>query len=386
MTQTLISPSYPTEAGTDAAATAVIYLRVSSPGQLTGHNPDGYSIEGQRAACERHAATLGARIIKEYVEPGKSATSMRRPTLQQMLSELAEIKPTYVIFYDLSRVARDEYDAFWLLREIEAAGSKLESTLERVDDTSTGMLMYGVMASLNAFRSRRDGEKVKLGLERKHLDGGSAGPARTGYLNTREIVGRREVATITRDPDRAELVTQAFMIFATGEYTITTITDLLADMGLRTRGSLKRPSRPLSRSMVHRILKDDYYTGIVTRRGIKVQGRHDALIDTETFQKVQSILDAHKASGDRSQKHKHHLSGSVHCGGLRTPLGLRTPPRKRRDIRVFLLPEPGLKGRTLPSALLPCPPASNAPSSASTRPCCSTPKSRQPFAPPCSHT
>ncbi len=46
-------------------------------------------------------------------------------------------------------------------------GAKLESTLERVDDSSTGMLLYGVMASLNAFHSRRDGEKVKVGLERK---------------------------------------------------------------------------------------------------------------------------------------------------------------------------------------------------------------------------
>lgn len=246
MTQTLISPSYPTEVGREEiTATAVIYLRVSSPGQLTGHNPDGYSIEGQRAACERHAAALGARIVGEYVEPGKSATSMRRPELQRMLSALADIKPTYVIFYDLSRVARDEFDAFWLLREIDAAGSKLESTLERVDDSSTGMLLYGVMASLNAFRSRRDGEKVKLGLERKHLDGGSAGPARTGYLNAREIVGHREVATIVLDPDRGSLVTEAFMLFATGEYTITTITDLLEDMGLRTPRLAEAAEPPL---------------------------------------------------------------------------------------------------------------------------------------------
>ncbi len=128
-TPDIISKMTPAEI---AEATAVIYLRVSSPGQLTGHSQEGYSIEGQREACQRHAQMLGARIIGEYVEPGKTATNIRRPRLQQMLAELPDLKPTYVIFYDLSRVARDEFDAFWLLREIDAAGSKLESTLERV--------------------------------------------------------------------------------------------------------------------------------------------------------------------------------------------------------------------------------------------------------------
>jgi site-specific DNA recombinase len=256
---------------------------------------------------------LGATIIKEYPEPGKTATNMRRPKLQQLLAELADLKPTYVIFYDLSRVARDEFDAFWLLREIDSCGAKLESTLEHVDDTSTGMLMYGVMASLNAFRSRRDGEKVKVGVERKFLDGGAHGPARTGYLNARENVGGREVAVIAPDPERSAHIKLCFDLAATGDHTITTITDILDDAGLRTRPTPTRPSHPLSRSMIHRILRDDFYTGIVTRKGVKRQGRHKAIIDRETFDRVQEVLDGHRASGDRSHKHSHYLKGSIYC-------------------------------------------------------------------------
>jgi site-specific DNA recombinase len=135
-------------------ATAVIYLRVSSTGQLTGHNAEGYSIEGQREACERHAARLGARVIAEYVELGRTDTNLRRPALQDMLTQLAKLKPTYVIFYDLSRVAREEQDAFWLLAEIKRHGAKLESTLERIDDSPQGLLLFAVMAGVNAFRSR----------------------------------------------------------------------------------------------------------------------------------------------------------------------------------------------------------------------------------------
>jgi len=143
--------------------TAIIYLRVSSVGQVnTAHDPEGYSIPGQREACQRYAEGLDATVVREYVEPGKSGTSTNRPALQRMLGELEELKPDYVIFYDLSRVARDDFDALWLLREIEGRGCKLESTLERVDNTPAGKLLYTVMAGVNAFRSRGDAEKVKL--------------------------------------------------------------------------------------------------------------------------------------------------------------------------------------------------------------------------------
>jgi hypothetical protein len=65
--------------------------------------------------------------------------------------------------------------------------------------------------------------------------------------------------------------------------------------------------------MVHRLLRDDYYVGIVTRGGVKRRGRHEPLIDQETFDRVQEILSANRASGDRAHKHNHYLKGSIYC-------------------------------------------------------------------------
>ncbi len=298
-----------------ATPTAVMYLRVSSDGQVNkAHNPEGYSIPAQREACQRHAAHLGAELVGEFVELGRTGTNLQRPALQHMLAELPTLRPTYVIFYDLSRVAREEQDAFWLLGEIKRHGAKLESTLERIDDSPQGLLLYAIMTGVNAFRSRGDGEKVKGGLARKHADGGSIGQARIGYLNDTELVQERKVATVTVDPDRAHFVQLAFDLAATGEHSITTITDILEDGGLRTRATVKRPSHPLSRSMVHRILRDDYYTGTVTLNGVKnPNGRHEPLIDRATFERVQHVLTAHRLSGNRSHKHNHYLKGALFC-------------------------------------------------------------------------
>ena len=294
--------------------TAIIYLRVSSVGQVnTAHDPEGYSIPGQRDACLRYAESLDAAVVREYVEPGKSGTSTNRPALQRMLGELEELSPDYVIFYDLSRVARDDFDALWLLREIEGRGCKLESTLERVDNTPAGKLLYTVMAGVNAFRSRGDAEKVKLGLDRKYQTGGSHGPARLGYLNIREQVGDRQVASIALDAERAPLIRLLFDLAAGGDLTLSTLTDLMNDAGLRTRATPTRPSRAVSRSSIHRILRDDYYTGVVSRDGVKRPGRHDPIIDHDTFERVQAVLDAHRAGGERSKKHSHYLNGSLYC-------------------------------------------------------------------------
>jgi site-specific DNA recombinase len=315
MSPTILTTRPDTEIASSTQPTAVMYLRVSSDGQVNkAHDPEGYSIPAQREACQRHAQRLGARVIGEYPELGRTGTNLRRPELQKMLAELPKLEPTYVIFYDLSRVAREEMDALWLLSEIRRHGAKLESTLERVDDSPQGLLLYVIMAGVNAFRSRGDGEKVKGGLARKHADGGSIGQARIGYLNDTDLVNGHKVATVSVDPHRAHFVQQAFDLAATGEHSITTITNVLEDAGLRTRASAKRPSHPLSRSMVHRMLRDDYYTGTVTLNGVKnPNGRHEPLIDRATFERVQHVLSAHRLSGNRSHKHNHYLKGALFC-------------------------------------------------------------------------
>jgi site-specific DNA recombinase len=299
----------------DGDATAVIYLRVSSTGQLTGHNAEGYSIEGQREACLRHAARLGARVIAEYPELGRTGTNLRRPKLQKMLAELSKLKPTYVIFYDLSRVAREEQDAFWLLGEIKRHGAKLESTLERIDDSPQGLLLFAVMAGVNAFRSRGDAEKVKLGLQRKFADGGTVGKAPIGYINTRERVDGREVRTVSVDPEQAPLVQMAFEAYASGQYSLSELTRLLEEAGLRTRQTAKCAPACLSRTQVHRMLRNEFYIGVIHWDGAKnAKSRHEPIIDRATFEKVEQVLKSAMLSGNRTRKHKHYLRGSIYCG------------------------------------------------------------------------
>ena len=165
------------------AATAVVYLRVSSQGQVKrGSDPEGYSIPGQREATSTRAEMLQAGVVREYVEYGLSGRTTHRPALRRMLADLPKLRPSYVIVYDLSRLARNRLDDALLMLQIEQSGAKLVSVLENIDQTPSGRLTHGVLAAVNEFRSAGDGEKVKMGLKRKHAMGGTSGPARVGYL------------------------------------------------------------------------------------------------------------------------------------------------------------------------------------------------------------
>src|SRR3954463_9386115 len=92
---------------------AFSYLRVSSAGQVnTDYDPEGISLPAQRAAIQRRAAELDAEIVAEFVEPGRSATTVDgRPVFQDMMARLkAESGIDYVIVYARSRLHRNSID------------------------------------------------------------------------------------------------------------------------------------------------------------------------------------------------------------------------------------------------------------------------------------
>jgi site-specific DNA recombinase len=107
---------------------------------------------------------------------------------------------------------------------------------------------------------------------RKHATGGTNGRAPIGYVNYGRWFEGREVRTVKVDEDRFELVQMAFRMYATGQYSISELTEILDGAGLKTRMTRKRPEAALSRSAVHHMLGNAYYVGIVTRCGVEARG------------------------------------------------------------------------------------------------------------------
>ncbi len=296
-------------------ARAVVYLRVSTARQANrGGEAEGYSIPAQREACTRKASDLGAEVVDEFVDAGASARSANRPALQALLERLRSARDVdYVIVHKVDRLARDRADDVAIGLAIHKAGAVLVSASEAVDDSPAGTLLHGIMASIAEFYSKNLAFEVKKGQRAKAMRGGTPGYAPLGYLNVTIRVDGQEVRSVEFDPERAEHVRWAFDAYASGEWSITDIVDELVRRGMCTRPTATRPSKPLSRSQVHRILGSSYYLGKLTYGGIEYDGQHDALIESSVWHRVQAVLAGRRLAGDRSWKNDHYLLGSLFC-------------------------------------------------------------------------
>ena len=295
---------------------AVSYLRVSTRDQARrgGGDDEGFSIPAQRDANRRKAASLGAIITKEFVDRGASARSANRPELQQMLEYLAEHDVDYVIVHKLDRLARSRADDVEITKALDESNVRLVSTTESIDQTPSGMLLHGIMSSIAEFYSRNLAAEVMKGMTQKARSGGTVGRAPLGYRNHRTVDSEgREVRTVILDPERAPLVKLAFELYVTGEWTISGLVEHLNQRGLTTTPTPRMPSRPVSEGLVHKVLTNPYYKGQTRFQGVQYDGRHEALVDDETWQLVQDVLASH-VNGERVRKHPHFLKSTVYCG------------------------------------------------------------------------
>ena len=305
-----------TDVGRSDTARAVSYLRVSTKEQAEkGGMDEGYSIPAQRDGNMRKADSIGARIIEEFVDAGESARTADRPELMRMIQYVQTHDVKYCIVHKVDRLARNRADDVAIHLALRDAGVVLVSATENIDETPSGMLLHGIMSTIAEFYSRNLATEVVKGMSQKAANGGTIGKAPVGYLNTlaRDELGR-EVRGVVVDEERAPHVRWALRAYASGEWTISQLTDELRDRGLTTPPTPRRPSKALSTSTVHRMLTNPYYKGDVVYKGVVHAGVHEPLVEPEVWYQVQSALSAHQTAADAHSVHDHYLKGTVFCG------------------------------------------------------------------------
>jgi DNA invertase Pin-like site-specific DNA recombinase len=296
--------------------TALVYLRVSTAAQAkTDRDGEGFSIAAQRDACLRKAEALNADVLEVYVDAGESARKADRPELQRMLARLIEQRDSdYVIVHKVDRLARNRGDDVTITLTIRQAGAQLVSVTENIDETPSGMLVHGIMSSIAEFYSQNLAAEVVKGTSKKVERGGYPGRAPIGYRNVQDFAKGNELRWIEVDPERAEHVTWAFEAYASGDYTLRQLAEVLDERGLRSVASAKADSKPVEWNQLHRILRNPFYVGRFVWKSVEYDGNHEAIVDIQTFARVQAQLEAKRATGERTHHHEHYLKGTIFCG------------------------------------------------------------------------
>lgn len=302
---------------TNSKPKAIIYCRVSSKKQAT----DGAGLESQEHRCREYARAKGYDVEAVFPDDASGGGDfMNRPGMVALLAYLEARRDSdfVIIFDDLKRFARDIEFHKKLRRTLNAHGARPECLNFRFEDTPEGEFVESVMAAQGELERKQNRRQVLQKMSARIEQGYAVFHAPRGYRYER-MRGNGKI--LVRDEPLASVVQEALEGFASGHF----------DSQSEVRQFLdSRPEFPKPRSgkvtfeEVSRILTQPLYAGYVEGRSWNIsrrKGRHEGLIDGETFQRIQSRLN----SGARAPVRKNigdvfALRGFVVCGDCDRPL------------------------------------------------------------------
>ena len=283
----------------------VIWARVSSREQK-----EGYSIDAQLRACRDRAAKNGWTVLREFVVAESAKRGAERVVFNEMFrwvktnAKRERIKA--ILSHKLDRVCRNMRDAVRLQELEDACGVQLAFVDNQFGPGAAGALSFNVMAAVAQYYSDNLRSEVLKGMDEKVRQGWPTGLAPFGYLNVAD-----KAEPVQPHPEESKAVVRAFNLYATGQYTFEGLAQKLADEGF-----IYRPSTPrFNRSSLSHILNNRFYAGELHRNGNVHQGKYRLLIDRQTFDTCQDILNG---KNRRTSHHVHVFSGGIircaHCG------------------------------------------------------------------------
>jgi DNA invertase Pin-like site-specific DNA recombinase len=288
---------------------ALIYIRVSTEEQATS---DRHSLQTQLRLCEKAIQDSGQYLLATngiYSDPGKSATNMRRPGLQDLLLRVQEDKTIKAVFVqDTDRLARNAGDHLTIKAILQKHNVKMISVSQPgIEDTPVGNFMDVVIAGVNQLQSQITGRKTIKSMEQKFWEGGWPTHAPLGYLNVGEKDNDKK-RIVTIDPIRGPLIQEAFQLYATGDYSMLAILDLIHEKGFRARNGKR-----IMLSKFAYMLNNHFYYGEMHWRGLVNAGKHTPLITQGLFERCRLTTKERAHRACRRRKYNFILRGFVKC-------------------------------------------------------------------------
>lgn len=276
-----------------------IYLRVSTEEQAK----EGFSVENQKRACKEYAQINDYQVNKIFTDDGKSAKTTDRAAFQALRVEINENPVDAVIIYKIDRFARNVGDFSNIRKEFKKLRIKLLSVSENGDVTEG--LIGNIFASVAEWESEVNGQRTRDALLQKFREGWQPTPPPLGY---RSVGGDRERKSCEVEPYTASIIKELFELYATGNYSIVELQDWLAGKNLITKNGT-----PLSPSVIHNVLTNPFYHGLIRWHGESKIGNHVPIITKELFETCQYTLAKHRNFLLRKRTHDFLLRGFVFC-------------------------------------------------------------------------
>lgn len=257
-------------------------------------------------------------IVERYREEGRSGKDFDRPEFKRMMRDIEEGRINTVVVYKLDRISRSVMDFLKLIETFEAYGVQFVSLNEQFDTTTAqGRMALTILLAMAQMERELASERTRDTMRHRAEQGLSNGGRHPGYDLDPENKGVPKV-----NPEWARIVREEFYMKCIELGSAGAVTRHLRKVGIRkpvyeTRRGNRRGGTYFQKQEVIRILRNELYIGKIRYEGELFDGKHEPIIDTDLFDRVQAILDHNRETGRSAHDSKRHvylLSGLVRCG------------------------------------------------------------------------
>ncbi len=311
----------------DGVIAALIYVRVSSPSQVTG----GHGQESQEHNCTGYAKQKGFEIEKVFRDSITGEGDFwKRPGMTALLRHLDEnpLVNYVVIFDDLKRFARDTVFHFKLKQEFYSRGVRVECPNFVFEDTPEGNFIETIIAAqgeLERKQNRRQViQKMKARIERGYW---TFGPI-FGFTSRKDSVHGKLLVPIS---EMKLHIAAAIEGYATGRFiTIAEVCRFLNESRIK--------KSHISHDRTLKIIQDAWiYAGWMAYApwGIAPRpGHHEALISMDIAQRALEKLEGKLTTRQRMDEHPDFPArGYVRCTDCGRAMTASWTTKPKKDYR-----------------------------------------------------
>lgn len=259
---------------------AILYTRVSTEEQAV----KGYSLLDQEEVLRKACFSDNVQIIDHFQDDGYSAKNFNRPNFNRLLAavESGKCKVDYLYVVRWDRFSRNVENAYIMIHKLRQFGIEvrcLEETLDSSDPCS--VVIRALKLAEPEMDNLRRAKNTQMGLRRALKEG--------RYVCGKPPIGyswdRTHSKPMIVPNDKADLVQEAFELYATGLYSINSVRKMVNQKGLS-----------IQKTAFNYLLRNPVYIGKIKipelgdEEAHLVEGIHKPIISPGLFYKVQQVL------------------------------------------------------------------------------------------------
>ena len=332
-----------------------MYIRLS---REDGENKESESIGNQRNILQRYVKENDLCFVKEYVDDGVSGTTFDRPGFNEMLQDIEDKNINMVITKDLSRLGRDYIKTGFYIEDYFPKNNVRYVAITDGIDTyleSNNNDITPFKAIMNDMYAKDISKKIRSVYKEKQKQG--------EYLCSTTAYGYKKHPSIKNklvvDRKVKSVVEKIFDMYSNGHGSSEIVNYLnnnkyLSPSGYRKTGVIQDESKTgynWNEVTLCNMLRNEVYIGntvqnkksvisykvkkirtVEKENQIRVNNTHEPIIEKDTFEKVQCILE--KRGTNTKLKYDYLLRGLLYCYHCKRKLQIVLKKNSKRNSKA----------------------------------------------------